>query len=94
MVKIATGREANHHVSQIIAHLEPHPYRAGVEEWRLKERGVPVWAIIGALGPTADNVELVACDFGVSLESVEAARAYHRRHRELIDARLAANRAA
>ena len=30
-------------------HVEPHPARAGRSEWRLKERGVPVWALIGGL---------------------------------------------
>ena len=30
-------------------HVEPHPARPGRAEWRLKERGVPIWALIGAL---------------------------------------------
>jgi hypothetical protein len=30
-------------------HVEPHPARRGRSEWRLKERGVPVWALIGGL---------------------------------------------
>ena len=78
----------------IDAHVEPHPYRSGADEWRLKERGVPVWAIIGALTPTGDNAEQVAHDYGISASAVAAALAYYRRHQSLIDARLAANRAA
>ena len=77
----------------IADHLEPHPYRSGDDEWRLKERGVPVWAIIGALTPSADNAVQVAADYGVSIAAVAAARRYYRLHRHLIDARLAANRA-
>lgn len=30
---------------QIVLHLEPHPTRGGDDEWRLRERGVPIWAI-------------------------------------------------
>jgi hypothetical protein len=78
----------------IRAHVEPHPARPGEAEWRLKERGVPVWAIIGALTPTADNARQVARDYGVSDDAVAAARAFYRHHKSLIDARLAANRAA
>jgi uncharacterized protein (DUF433 family) len=78
----------------ISAHVEPHPSRAGEAEWRLKERGVPVWAIIGALTPTADNARQVARDYGVSDDAVAAAWAYYRRNRSVIDGRLAANRAA
>ena|SRR5215203_7401557 len=33
----------------IAKHIEPHPARPGRAEWRLKERGVPVWAIIGSI---------------------------------------------
>jgi uncharacterized protein (DUF433 family) len=78
----------------IAAHVEPHPARPGEAEWRLKERGVPVWTIIGALTPTADNVEEVARSYGISDDAVAAARAFYRRHKSLIDGRLAANRAA
>ncbi len=78
----------------IARHLEPHPARPGDDEWRLKERGVPVWAIIGSLTPTADNAEQIAHDYGVSHAAVAAALIYYDRHRSLIDARLAANRAA
>lgn len=78
----------------IAAHLEPHPTRSDEDEWRLKEGGVPVWAIIGHVTPTADNAEQVAHDYGVSRPAVDAALAYYRRHRTRIDARLAANRAA
>src|SRR5947209_11127780 len=47
----------------ISKHVEPHPGRPGRAEWRLKERGVPVWAIIGALVLTdnpAENSEVLS----------------------------------
>jgi uncharacterized protein (DUF433 family) len=87
----ATANDAE--VVLISAHVEPHPTRAGEAEWRLKERGIPVWAIIGALTPTADNAHQVARDYGVSDDAVAAAWAYYRRNQSLIDGRLAANRA-
>jgi hypothetical protein len=41
-----TGAQAE---ALIARHVEPHPARPGRAEWRLKERGVPVWAIIGSV---------------------------------------------
>jgi len=94
MARAPSSTRVEHDAALIAAHLEPHPNRPGEDEWRLKERGVPVWAIIGSLTPTGDNAARVAHDYGVSPEAVAAARVYYRRHRSLIDARLAANRAA
>ncbi len=77
-------------------HIEPHPdpVKEGYAWYRLKERGVPVYAIIGSMTPTFDNADDVADAFGVSREAVDAAIAYYRRHKAAIDARLAANHAA
>jgi uncharacterized protein (DUF433 family) len=77
----------------IASHLEPDPADPDAAAWRLKERAVPVWAIIGALTESGDNARQVAADYGVSVQAVAAALAYYRRHRCLIDARLAANAA-
>lgn len=33
----------------IASHTEPHPARPGFGQWRMKEHGVPIWAVIGAL---------------------------------------------
>ena len=41
----------------IARHVEPHPTRPGRAEWRLKQRGLPVWAIIGALVLTDNPAE-------------------------------------
>lgn len=78
--------------ARITEYLEPHPYRHDLSEGQLKERGVPVWAIIGALTADGDNVDQVARDYGVSSDAVDAARAFYCRHHALIDPRLAANR--
>ena len=80
----------------ITRHVEAHPdpVKEGYAWYRLKERGVPVYAVIGSLTPTWDNVDDVADAFGLSREAVEAALAYYQRHTAAIDTRLAANRAA
>lgn len=74
-------------------HIEPHPDpRKGGEAWyRLRERGTPVWAIIGALLPDGSNADAVAEDYGVPREAVEAARLYYLRHRPAVDALLTLN---
>ena len=94
MTRLLSQALADQEEILIATHVEPHPARPGEAEWRLKERGVPVWAVIGALTSTGDNAEQIARDYGISSEAVAAARAFYRRHRGLIDARLAANRAA
>ena len=80
----------------IAQHIDPYPdpVKQGHGWYRLKERGVPIYAIIGALSPAFDNLDDVADAFGVSREAVDAAIAYYRRHQAAIDARLAANHVA
>lgn len=120
-------KRAAGHDELIAKYIEPHPGKPGWDEWRLKERSVPVWAIIGALilpnNPAlprnADYASLgypalqaaldlgaaqafpndaliarVAQEYGVSRSAVEAAIAYYRKHKGLLDARLIANIAA
>lgn len=79
----------------LIARLvEPDPNTGDPAEWRVKERGVPVWALIGGLEPDGSNADQVARDYGISLVAMAAARAYYRRHQASIEARLLANRTA
>ena len=70
---------------------EPDPARPGFGEYRLKDRGVPIWAIIGSLTEDADNIDEVAEAYALPREAVEAALAFYRRHHAAIDARLAQN---
>lgn len=77
---------------QLIARwIEPHPRKRGVEEARLKEFAIAVWALIGALRMYDGDVTQVARGYRIPPEAVEAAQAYYRHHRCAIDARLAAN---
>lgn len=77
----------------IAAHIEPHPHYPGAGEVRLKveDGGVPVWAIIGALTPSGDNIDAVARDYAISREAVVAAWAYYGLHSDAIDYRLSEN---
>jgi uncharacterized protein (DUF433 family) len=56
--------------------------------------GVSVWALIGYLRGAHASVEQVAHDYDLPVEAVEAANAYYRRHKRLIDSRIAVNDAA
>lgn len=77
---------------QLIArYIEADPHRAGPADARLREHGVAVWALVGNLPSAHDDAAELATAYDVSREAVEAALAYYRRHREAIDARIAAN---
>ncbi len=71
--------------------IEPDPWKSGVEEARIKNYGMNVWAIIGYLGGENGDIAEAARAYDVPVEAIEAALAYYRRYRELIDARIAAN---
>jgi len=70
---------------------EPDAAHPGYGEYRLKDRGIPIWAIIGSLTEDADNVDEVAEAYALPRESVESALAFYRRHRAAINARIAQN---
>lgn len=72
---------------------EPDPHQSGFGEYRLKDRGVPIWAIIGSLTETADNIDEVAAAYAIPRDAVLAALAFYERHKAAIDARLAQNAA-
>jgi hypothetical protein len=74
-------------------YLEADPADPDPAAWRLIERAVPVWAIIGALTESRDNLSQVTVDYGVSDQAIAAALVYYRHHGSQIDARLAANAA-
>ncbi len=76
----------------IAQYIERNPNKPGLDEARLKNYHVSVWAIIGYLNLAVEgNVEHAAKDYGLPHEAVEAALAYYRRHRCRIDVRIAAN---
>ena len=71
--------------------IEPHPWKRGVEEARLIDSKVSIWALMGYLRMVGGDVSAVAEGYNVPRDAVEAALAYYCQHRILIDARLAAN---
>jgi hypothetical protein len=80
----------------IVSHIEPHPARPGRAEWRLKERGVPVWAVIGALVLTdnpADNQSVLSDEAVTSLlgerQVIEQVAANYDISREAVEAAIA-----
>ena len=77
----------------IARYVEPNPHKSSLAESRLIQSGVAVWALIAYWKGVGGDVACVAHDFDVPGEAVEAALAYYRRHKSLIDARLEANAA-
>ena len=75
----------------IARYIEANPHRPGADEARLVERGVSVWATIGDYLAADGDLEQVMRDYALSREAVKAALAYYRRHKDIIDNRLAAN---
>jgi len=88
-----TARETG--VALIARYIAPHPANPGRDEYWLPAYGYSVWVIAGDLSPDAANAAVVAREYGIPLEAVEAVEAvwaYYCRHRALIDNRLAQNR--
>ena len=82
--------EMNH--DQLIAsYIESNPHRPGLEDVRLREFGVPVWALIGHLHGVRWDISRTARDYRVPVEAVNAAVAYYKKHKLLIEARIDAN---
>jgi uncharacterized protein (DUF433 family) len=70
--------------------IEPDPNRPGAAHYWLKGYGVHVWALVGHFKGVGD-VATVAKDYDVPVESVEAVLAYYKRHKAVIDDRIAWN---
>ena len=78
----------------IARYVEENPRRPGPVHARLKESGVEIWALISYLYKALQGDRAgTARDYDIPLEAVEAADAYYRRHRDVIDARIAVNAA-
>lgn len=84
----STGQEAKPRMGLIDQYIDES---WGVADARLKPWGTHVWAVIGYLKAAGGDVEWVAGGFDVPTEAIQAARAYYKRHKALIDARLAMN---
>lgn len=73
--------------------IEQNPDRPGLGEARVVGYGVPVWALVGYRLMVDGDADRIADDYDLPREAVVAALAYYRRHRAVIDARIAANAA-
>jgi uncharacterized protein (DUF433 family) len=74
-------------------YIEPNPARPGKADARLAGYGVSVWALVSYFEAAHGDVARVAADYDVPREAVEAALAYYRRHKDVIDARRAVDAA-
>ncbi len=75
----------------ITEYLEINPDKPGLDQARLKEYGVAVWAIVAYYQAVNGDSRQVAQDYELPPEQVDAALAYYRRHQTLLDARIAIN---
>ena len=73
--------------------LDTDRYPGGRADARLREYGVPVWALIGQLQAIGNDLDQLAADYELPREAVEAALAYYHRNKKYIDARIALNAA-
>lgn len=79
----------------IACEIEADDYHPGPGDVRLRRSGVHVWAIIGYyLGAAGQDPAIVARDYALSMQEIEAALAYYRRHETEIETRLAENQPA
>ncbi len=78
----------------IARYIAPHPAKAGADQAVLAGYGVSVWALVGYLRGTNASLQRVAADYDLPVEAVDAAMAYYRRHKAIIDSRIAVNDAA
>jgi uncharacterized protein (DUF433 family) len=71
--------------------IEPSPHKPGEAEARLREYGISVWALIDYWYGVDFDKSVVARDYDIPLESVDAALAYYKAHKAIIDARIVLN---
>lgn len=72
-------------------YIEPNPLTGSKAEARLRDSKVAVWALAGYLQNGESDLARAAMDYHLPREAIEAALEYYRRHKVLIDDRVAAN---
>ncbi len=75
-------------------YIEPDGNPRRVEEARLRDYGYAVWALLGDILVPGRTADLIAHEYHVPVQAVEAVWAYYLRNRTALDRRLAENRAA
>ena len=73
--------------------IQPSREYPGDPDARIGGTGIPVWALVAYYEAAAGDAQRVADDYRQPIEAIEAALSYYRRHKELIDSRLAQNAA-
>jgi len=68
--------------------IRQHPYKSGPEDVVLVDSLVPVYAVVGYLPLVGDDLDRIADAYDVPRAAVDAALAYYRQHRAVIDARI------
>jgi uncharacterized protein (DUF433 family) len=77
----------------IAEHIEQNPSLPGAADVRIRGHGVPVWALIGQHEATGRDAAAVARAYRIPRAAMDAALAYYRQHRAVIQARIDANAA-
>jgi uncharacterized protein (DUF433 family) len=73
--------------------LEWDRYPGGRADARLRDFGVPIWALIAHLGAPGNDSDQLARDYQLPRSAVEAALAFYRQNKDYIDARILLNSA-
>ncbi|HEY8743982.1 MAG TPA: hypothetical protein VIU62_12825 [Chloroflexota bacterium] len=77
----------------IAQYVEDDVRRFGPAQARPRTSGVEVWVLVAQLPAMDHDVARLAVAYGLPIAAVQAAMAYYRRHKELIDAQIALNAA-
>jgi uncharacterized protein (DUF433 family) len=72
--------------------IELNPQRPAVYEARTSEEGIPVWVLVSSLDAAGGDIQAVADDYDIPVETVEAAVLYFLLHDREIIARIDGNR--
>ncbi|MBI4504454.1 MAG: hypothetical protein HY691_02875 [Chloroflexi bacterium] len=74
-------------------YIELNPNRPGVDEARVVDYQVPVWALVAYWSAVNRDIARVAKDYGLPEDAVAAVLAFYRQHSAVIDARIATDAA-
>lgn len=68
-------------------------YPGGRGDARLRDSGVPIWALVAHYGVTGNDRDQLARDYQLPRSAIEAALAFYEQNKEYIDARILLNSA-
>lgn len=74
--------------SLIARYIDESPVYGGIADARLRDYGVSVWALVAYYLAADGSIDVVAHDYDVPREAVQAVLAYYRRHQCFVDARI------